>query len=101
MAGQMRDSDFVNDLVRGFPEENEGADECWGRREMEEHFQFGPEFFGMEKPYHIQVAEVNASVLTTLLLIRVGSDQGRQLVENERLWDELYTMILRFYMSWD
>ena len=49
-------------------EDQRNGDYGWSKRELQEHFQFGPKFFGMENPFEKEVVEVNASVLTMLLL---------------------------------
>lgn len=69
----------------------------WDNRELEEHFQFGADFFGLETPFEIHVAEVNASVLTSLLLIRI--EHGRELAQDKDIWNRVFAMLFNFYMS--
>ena len=66
---------------------------------VEDVFQFGPEYFGMSVPYHVHVAEVNASVLTTLLLLKCGEVHGLPYAHSETLWDATYLAIFNLYMS--
>ncbi|KAG0595143.1 hypothetical protein M758_UG143400 [Ceratodon purpureus] len=84
-ADSMKECDFVDPSCEAFS--------------VEDVFQFGPEFFGMPVPYHVQVAEVNSSVLTTLLLMKCGEVHSLPWAHSESLWDATYAAIFKFYMS--
>ena len=79
-------------------EEDDGEYE-WTRQELADHFQFGLEFFGGVDPFAVEKAQVHASVLTTLLLLRVGEDHGqRQLAYVSEIWDWVFSFLLDLYM---
>ena len=82
-------------------EDDEDDEDCSTWLSVEDVFDFGPEFFGSTYPLHVQVAEVNASVLTTLLLKRAREIHGISFAENEVLWDTPYALILKNYMSFE
>ncbi|KAG0595065.1 hypothetical protein M758_UG136100 [Ceratodon purpureus] len=86
-------------MVRFTTAEEETDDPWYEVPSLEDVFQFGPEHFGMPIPYHVHVAEVDASVLTTLLLLRVGQIQGVPWAEFEPLWDKLFGLLFNNFMS--
>ncbi|KAG0573287.1 hypothetical protein KC19_VG165300 [Ceratodon purpureus] len=94
-----RTSTKSSPMVRFTTAEEETGDPWYYMPSLEDVFQFGPEHFGMPIPYHVHVAEVNASVLTTLLLMRVGELQGLPWAEFPPLWSRLYGMIFNNFMA--
>ena len=80
-------------------EESDGDQVCWTKEELEEHFKFGPQFFGGDNPEEREKAEVNASVLSSLLLLPVGDRFELELLSWEYLWDKIYAMLLIALLS--
>ncbi|KAG0597109.1 hypothetical protein M758_UG311600 [Ceratodon purpureus] len=85
-------------MVRFTTPEEETGDPWYDMPSIAEVFQFGPEHFGMPIPYHVHVAEVNASVLTSLLLLKVGEVQGIPWAESQTVWDRLFGMLFNNFM---
>ncbi|KAG0595073.1 hypothetical protein M758_UG136900 [Ceratodon purpureus] len=79
--------------------DSDDSERCWTKEELQEHFQFGPEYFGAPRPPWETEVEVNASVMASLLLICVGQRFGVQLLPCETLWDEVYALLLHALLS--
>lgn len=99
MDNQFGHSDRSKATLKTLSVEEDEVELWWDNRELEEHFQFGADFFGLEKPFDIHVAEVNASVLTSLLLISIGIEHGRELAQDLDIWNCVFAMLFNFYMS--
>lgn len=99
MDKQFGPSDREKATLKTLSVEEDEVELWWDNRELEEHFQFGADFFGLEMPFEIHVAEVNASVLTSLLLIRIGIEHGRELAQDKDIWNRVFAMLFNFYMS--
>ena len=71
----------------------------WNNPENYEVFQQGEEMFGLFYPYKMHVAEVNASVLTSLLLIRIGLRYGQEdLASDKTIWNHVYAILYNNFM---
>ncbi|KAG0596910.1 hypothetical protein M758_UG294700 [Ceratodon purpureus] len=82
-----------NPMVRFTTVEEETGDLYYFMPSVAEVFDFGPEHFGFPIPYHVHVAEVHASVLTSLLLLKVGEIHGLLWAECKTVWDRLWALI--------